>query len=254
MEIHSASTIQWRGKAIASATDTLLPLFDEHRGEDQIRATWQGSYPTAPSPAIVAALTQMVHAVRGLGIPAGITLPVVPKLVSTFVETTRAMDGWKSQKGDATAQVVVDLGFLALVKGDKVEEDEVVQKLLKTVGFCGCTALTLSFRPPLPSLRTTSLQHSSNTFAGHSLHCTHSCCISRPQHLLPQQLPAEPSAVRLFSGLELPASQTEPPVWEQNSGAPLPLRAQGNALDCCPLWHRLKEVLRMHGDDCMLGM
>lgn len=135
MDIHSSSTIQWRGKTIASASDLLLPLFDEHRGEEQIRATWQGPYPTAPSPAIVAALTQMVHAVRGLGIPAGISLPVVPKLVSTFVETVRAMDGWKKQEGDAVAQVAVDLGFLTLVNGEKVENDEMVQKLLKTVSL-----------------------------------------------------------------------------------------------------------------------
>lgn len=178
MDLHSSSTIQWRERTIESATALLYPLFDEHRGADQIRATWQGPYPTAPSPAIISALTHMVHAVRSLGIPTGITLPVVPKLVSAFVDSCHGLEGWKTQEGDAAAQAAADLGFLALIKGEKVEKDDVVQKLLNKVGknvFTTDSQLSPSFaefKTELPSILMESLRRTQLTLYPLLLHLT----------------------------------------------------------------------------------
>lgn len=133
LELHSASTIQWQAQAITCATDSLVSLFADHRGADQIRATWQGPFPSTPSPQVMVALTQLVSAVRHLGIPIGLSLPVVRKLIAAFVDTTRAMVGWHRGDGDVAAQAAVDLGFLTLLNGETVENDVAVQSLLQIV-------------------------------------------------------------------------------------------------------------------------
>lgn len=133
MDVHSASTIQWQTQTMDTAVHSLAPLFADHRGADHTRATWQGTFPSAPSPQVMSALTLLVGAVRHLGIPAGLSLQTLPKLVTTFVAAVRDMSGWKGLDGEAAAQAAVDLGFLALLNGDTVEKDAATLAALGTL-------------------------------------------------------------------------------------------------------------------------
>lgn len=80
------------------------------------------------------ALRSLVGAVKHLGIPPGLTdLDVVKRLVDGFVDGARALEGWRELREEACVQTVVDLGFLCLVKGDKVDEDPSVKAMLAKV-------------------------------------------------------------------------------------------------------------------------
>lgn len=60
-------------------------------------------------------------------------VPVVRRLVEEFVDTTRALDGWHEMEGESCIQAAVDLGFLCLVRGGVVDEDEGVKGMLEKV-------------------------------------------------------------------------------------------------------------------------
>ncbi|TXT07513.1 hypothetical protein VHUM_03233 [Vanrija humicola] len=135
MEIHESSTSQWQEKIVATQVASLQPLFADHRGADEIRASWQGSHPTQPSVLLVEALTDLVKGVRKLGIPPTTNVPIVPNLLSAFTAEVRGLEGWRREGDEAVAQAAVDLGFLTLLKGDDVAKDEVVNKLLAKVAL-----------------------------------------------------------------------------------------------------------------------
>ncbi|KAL1411795.1 hypothetical protein Q8F55_002762 [Vanrija albida] len=130
MEIHASSTNQWQEKIVAAQVASLQPLFDEHRGADEIRASWQGPHPTQPSVLLLEALTDLVKGVRRLGIPPTINVPIVPNLLAAFTAEVRGLEGWRREGDEAVAQASVDLGFLTILKGDDLAKDDVVNKLL----------------------------------------------------------------------------------------------------------------------------
>lgn len=92
-----------------------------------------GAHPVQPSAAIMISLYALVASTRQLGIPPGTNHTIVQDLVKSYVDAARALDGWKKQKEDGIVQAIVDLGFLGLLRGDKLEKDETVQGLIKIV-------------------------------------------------------------------------------------------------------------------------
>ncbi|RXK41345.1 hypothetical protein M231_01250 [Tremella mesenterica] len=144
LDLHSASTIRWRERSVASAISTLSPLFGPHRDTQGSRHTWQGPYPSQPSRYLMLALQSLVTAVPLLGIPPGVESSVVKDLVETFVDRVRNMDGWESRSEDTAVNAMVDLGFLTLLKGESIQEDVMVTKMVIKVrvvaGLCTFTA------------------------------------------------------------------------------------------------------------------
>lgn len=160
METHAASTIQWQSSAIDSALLTLRPLFDAHRGPAQVRASWQGAHPTAPSAPIIAALRHLVSSVRRLGVPPGIKLDTVPKLLAAFRKAVREMDGWPT--GDAkvqpelAAQAAFDLALLnLLVSSPPSDSDGLITSLL---AHTKSSPELAGYADALPSLATEALR------------------------------------------------------------------------------------------------
>ncbi|KLT41250.1 hypothetical protein CC85DRAFT_286686 [Cutaneotrichosporon oleaginosum] len=139
METHTESTIQWQAAAIDAALAALLPLFDHHRGPAQVRASWQGPHPIAPSPQLLAALTRLVSEVRRLGTPPGVSLETVPRLLKAFRAEARDLDGWEASSGEGAgelaSQAAFDLAFLDLLTQDDIASDEVIKSLLDDVAL-----------------------------------------------------------------------------------------------------------------------
>lgn len=84
------------------------------------------------------ALNSLVKSVRYLGIPPNPDHPeisVVRDQVNEFVEAAMNLEGWDELKDESLVQAVVDLGFLSLIRGGKIGEDEKVQAMLKKVRY-----------------------------------------------------------------------------------------------------------------------
>jgi hypothetical protein len=79
------------------------------------------------------ALHSLVQATRTLGVLPGVEVPVVRELVVGFVEAVKVMEGWSGLNEAAAMQGAFDVGFLALIGGEKFEGDIMVQKLLQKV-------------------------------------------------------------------------------------------------------------------------
>lgn len=131
--IHARSTASWQARTIRSALQKLERLLSSSIPPEVVKATWQGPYPTQPSTEIALALNELVSATRLLGIPRGIETGVVKDLVEGLVMQARAMDGWTTKKEESGVQAAVDLGFLTLLKGGDVAQDDLVQNCLSSV-------------------------------------------------------------------------------------------------------------------------
>ncbi|OWZ69331.1 hypothetical protein AYX14_05282 [Cryptococcus neoformans] len=112
LQVHTKSTKKWKTAAIREALRKLGPLFSEYRGSQEIRANWQGTYPTTPSGEIMVALRSLCDASKALGIPppslSASCTPVsgkseeakgegdvVEDLVKSFVQEVRKLKGWE---------------------------------------------------------------------------------------------------------------------------------------------------------------
>ncbi|BEJ01631.1 hypothetical protein CcaverHIS631_0603130 [Cutaneotrichosporon cavernicola] len=137
METHTESTVQWQAAAVDAARAAILPLFDVHRGPAQVRASWQGPHPTAPSPQLLTSLTLLVAAVRRLGVPPVVELDSVPRLLRAFRTEARDLEGWEASSGEGAgelaAQSAFDLAFLDLLTGDDISSDPIIKSLLDDV-------------------------------------------------------------------------------------------------------------------------
>lgn len=133
--IHAQSTSAWQTRTIRSALQKLAPLLSSTTPRDIVRSTWQSPFPTQPSTEITLALHELVIATRQLGIPRGVDTGVTKTLVETMVTQAKGLDGWNSKKGEAGVQAAVDLGFLTLLKGGDVGQDEMVKSCLSTVSL-----------------------------------------------------------------------------------------------------------------------
>ena len=131
--IHARSTSAWQTRTIRTSLQKLEPLLSSKIPPDIVKSTWQSPFPTQPSTEITLALNELVVATRQLGIPRGVETGVVKELVETMITQAKALDGWTGKKGEAGVQAAVDLGFLTLLKGGDVAQDEMVKSRLSTV-------------------------------------------------------------------------------------------------------------------------
>ncbi|WWD16437.1 hypothetical protein CI109_100863 [Kwoniella shandongensis] len=134
LAVHAKSTLRWKERAIQEALVLLAPLFEPYRGASEIKATWQGTQPSAPSHPIMVSLQSLVSSTKQLGIPPKVDLPVIEELVREYVGEAKKLEGWKSQtSSEASTQAAVDSGFLVFLEGKEVEKDELVKGFLSKV-------------------------------------------------------------------------------------------------------------------------
>lgn len=133
IDLHTRSTRPWKDRSVRAALDKLEPLFPALASSELVRISWQSPYPTQPSAEISLALQSLVGATRQLGIPRDVETSVVRDAVRAFVAQARQLDGWKDLKNEAAVQAAVDLGFLTLLDGGNVGNDEMVLEHLKSV-------------------------------------------------------------------------------------------------------------------------
>ena len=82
---------------------------------------------------IVYALRSLVDAVPLLGLPPGVEVSAVPDLLNSFIDEARKLEGWDKVNDASAVQAAVDLGIIALLRGDKLEADAFVKKALSHV-------------------------------------------------------------------------------------------------------------------------
>jgi len=97
--------------------------------------------PVGPSSHVMISLQSLVVSSRRLGIPPGVSVTTIQELVEGFVDAARELDGWVTQKEESVAQAAVDLGFLGMLKGEGVDDNISVQKMLAKVSVPYCWAL-----------------------------------------------------------------------------------------------------------------
>ncbi|KAL7424679.1 hypothetical protein Q5752_000363 [Cryptotrichosporon argae] len=154
VDFHARSTEHWQRRAIIEAKALLAPIFDPLLGEQEIQLSWQGPQPTAPSHAVLVALTSLVQAVKQVGMPPTARLSVGTDLLTAFVDDVKNMEEWKAMDGAAAVQAAVDLGFLEVLLGNAADNDPAIQKLLAKAP----ADLPSSFATDLPGILTDHLR------------------------------------------------------------------------------------------------
>ncbi|OCF56506.1 hypothetical protein L486_05356 [Kwoniella mangroviensis CBS 10435] len=135
LAVFEKSTTKWKERSVQEALVSLAPLFDPYRGSQEIKSSWQGDLPSSPSHPIMVSLQSLVKATTSLGIPPSLnsSLTVVEELVKGFVDSAKKLEGWKTQEisMEGRIQLLVDIGFLINISGEKVGEDRLIIRILK---------------------------------------------------------------------------------------------------------------------------
>nr|XP_019001779.1 uncharacterized protein I203_05486 [Kwoniella mangroviensis CBS 8507]OCF65240.1 hypothetical protein I203_05486 [Kwoniella mangroviensis CBS 8507] len=135
LAVFEKSTTKWKERSVQEALVSLAPLFDPYRGSQEIKSSWQGDLPSSPSHPIMVSLQSLVKATTSLGIPPSLnsSLTVVEELVKGFVDSAKKLEGWKTQEisMEGRIQLLVDIGFLINISGEKVGEDQLIIRILK---------------------------------------------------------------------------------------------------------------------------
>ncbi|WWC68540.1 uncharacterized protein I206_102469 [Kwoniella pini CBS 10737] len=134
--LHSKSVIRWKEKANQEALVLLAPLYDPYRGSQEVKASWQGDLPSAPSHAIMVSLQSLVNSTKSLGIPPTFKkLPIVEQLIQGYVANAKELEGWESQSTNPenALQALVDIGFLIYISGQSIKDDKMVEQFMNKV-------------------------------------------------------------------------------------------------------------------------
>lgn len=85
----------------------------------------------------------LVGAIQLLGVPRGVDTGVIKNLVFRFVDEARGLEGWIKKDAEGRIQSAVDLGFLGLLKGMEISQDEMTQRCLPSVSCPRYTMMVL---------------------------------------------------------------------------------------------------------------